>query len=259
MPHRLTTLVINMDKDVDRLGRIFDALGKDEELNSVRIQAIPGSSLPQAARVALAHNEGWASKAGEIGCFLSHVKAWEFVAGTDAPFCIVLEDDAIPIGLDRLATTQFPDDFEFIFINDRMTVGSRTDPPTLPARFVAVRDSLPLLNDRPGGVGGDGYILTPGGARKLLDAVSKDLFFGHVDWRLLRYCVKPEDLEGELNESFVASVIRSHHNPQRAPAWGVLRAYCANTPLVHFGVGSSSREEINNAVSNRTAHEPDGA
>ena len=242
IPGSMTALIINLARDEDRFRSITAILRNEPSFNLVRISAVDGSELPVAARQTLSSNERWATRAGEIGCFLSHSKAWEHVASSTQRFCIILEDDAVPFNLGRLAVTSLPADFDLIFINDRMSGGSRSDRPDLSVSFVPIEDCLVSLAERPKGVGGDGYILSPEGARKLLAAVKKDLFYGHVDWRLLRYCVAPENLSRLAGSQF-ASVIRNHHNPNLGPAWGILKGFCSNTPLIHYGLpGSSARE-----------------
>ena len=44
--------------------------------------------------------------------------------------------------------------------------------------------------------GGDGYILSRAGARKLLDWVAEDGFGEDVDWRLLAYGLSPAAIAG---------------------------------------------------------------
>ena len=242
---KIPAFVINLEKDVKRLETISVSLANEMMFEMVRIPAIAGNDLPHIIRSILAHNDGWASHKGEIGCFLSHIKAWETVAATTTPFSVILEDDAILCGMHRIISANLPEDFDLIFINDRMSVGLRTDASSIPLSFVPVKNNIYLLNERDGGVGGDGYVLTPSGAKKLLATVAKDLCFGHVDWRLLRYCVAPDHLLGALEDSFVASVLINHHNPHLPPAWDILRAYCTNTPLVHFGLLPSSRLNMN--------------
>ena len=73
------------------------------------------------------------------------------------------------------------------------------------------------------GCGLYGYLLTPAGAHKLIDAIRQDLCFGHVDWRVLRYCVTPGLVEKVIPATRVAEILRNHHHWQ-PPAWGILRA-----------------------------------
>jgi|LauGreDrversion4_2_1035121.scaffolds.fasta_scaffold128519_2 GR25 family glycosyltransferase involved in LPS biosynthesis len=56
--------------------------------------------------------------AGAVGCYLSHAKIWEQFLNTNAPYCIVLEDDAvipddflihIEMGLESLEQNKVPD------------------------------------------------------------------------------------------------------------------------------------------------------
>jgi GR25 family glycosyltransferase involved in LPS biosynthesis len=245
MSEQTPLFVINLDEDKDRLDQAMEALSSEQGIIVQRIAGVSGKSLPYAARHSLASDARWANNRGEIGCFLSHVKAWEAAAEATAAYSIILEDDALPNKLSRLRATQLPENFEFIFINDRMSPGSRSDDPSLPLECVSIGEGLQALSKRSNGVGGDGYIVTPAGAKKLLDAVVQDLFYGHVDWRLLRYCVQPSDLEGDLSGTELASIINTHHNPARPPHWGVVKAYCLNSPVIFSGTLPSSRIRIN--------------
>jgi GR25 family glycosyltransferase involved in LPS biosynthesis len=208
-----------------------------------RIQAVYGPDLPAAASVLLWSNPSSPPRRGTLGTFLSHVKAWEAVACGTETYGVILEDDAMLLGFERLISFPLPEDAELVFINDRMSPGSRHAPPTGPIMCFPIAEALRSLNKTGQGVGGDGYILTKVGARKLLETVAKDRFFGHVDWRLLRYSVKAEDLHGEFAGTRVSEIIPHHHSKAFPPAWGVLRAYCLNKPLVAFGTGGTSTRE----------------
>ena len=63
----------------------------------------------------------WVSLKGTIGCFLSHVSAWEQIAVLKSPYAIVLEDDVDISSLKALHAFTPPDDAEIVFLNDRMS------------------------------------------------------------------------------------------------------------------------------------------
>ncbi len=244
MPPAIPTLVINLDRDADRWAAISRRLEDLAFLAVTRIAGVYGKDLPAAARFALTRNRFWMAFRGELGCFLGHARAWEAVAEQATP-CLVLEDDAIPVGLERLVGLPVPADADLVFVNDRMATGDAPSgdiPCCLP-----VTEAVQMLNRTGRGVGTDGYLLTPEGARRLLAAVERDLFFGHVDWRLLRYSLREHDFAGDLAGTRCEEIVRHHHNPNLPPQWGVLRSYCLDHPLVRIpdGPHHSSRIEAN--------------
>ena len=236
-------LVINLNRDSERWRLISNELSRHNSYNVLRVSAVYGPNLPAAvATIAADHLSGSLSR-GTLGTFISHVKAWETFVALGIQNCIILEDDAVLIGFDRVSDVIIPEDADIIFLNDRMSPGSRFAPPVGVPRCMPINESLRALNRTGFGVGADGYFLTKQGAVSLLNAISKDLLFGHVDWRLLRYSLMPEDLSGDLENTRVAEIIPHHHNPQRPPAWGILKAYCLDLPLVAFATGGTSTRE----------------
>lgn len=95
-PHRpiqtLPVFLINLDRGTDRLEFMrsqFEKLG----LSFVRLPAADGRDaevLRRSRRSRLSQ-----LKPGEIGCFESHIRAWEELLSSDATAAIVMEDDVI--------------------------------------------------------------------------------------------------------------------------------------------------------------------
>jgi glycosyl transferase family 25 len=89
--------VINLDRDVERM----DALTRSLErlaLPFERVSAVLGKEVPDweqlvDAELYAARNRRAMPRAGEVGCYLSHLKAMETFLRTDAPWCVILEDD----------------------------------------------------------------------------------------------------------------------------------------------------------------------
>ena len=94
------TLVINLDRSPDRLGRIgqrMQALGIDWE----RLPAVDGAALDEEGRRALDERgyrrlHGATPKLGELGCYLSHLRAMRTFLASEARFALILEDDVQP-------------------------------------------------------------------------------------------------------------------------------------------------------------------
>jgi glycosyl transferase family 25 len=90
--------VINLDKDTDRLATVSASL-KALGIAFQRLPAIVGAPhLEDPEKVDLARfrsrNRIKQPRAGEVGCYLSHVRALEELVANGAPWGVVLEDDA---------------------------------------------------------------------------------------------------------------------------------------------------------------------
>ena len=89
--------VINLDRDTERLASIrgnLDELGLAFE----RLPAVIGKEVPEWEKLVDLSAYSWRNsldmpRAGEVGCYLSHLKAMESFLRTDAPWCVILEDD----------------------------------------------------------------------------------------------------------------------------------------------------------------------
>ena len=89
--------VINLDRDAERLESVrgnLAALG----LSFERIPAVIGKELPDWRSYVDMETYAWRNRQdeprpGEVGCYLSHLKAMETFLRTDAPWCVILEDD----------------------------------------------------------------------------------------------------------------------------------------------------------------------
>ena len=188
-------IYINLDRDSPRRERMeqwYTAAGLPLE----RLPGVLGAPLPMFVvnKIARRPREKL-QQPGTLGCFVSHVAAWERAAQADGP-TLILEDDSFPLarfGADLEAMASETRDI--LFVNQRMSSGVR-HPDNAPGMFG--RTPLPdMVRDRgrpPLPPGGDAYILSPGGARKLLGFVEADGLLGHVDVHMLSYCMRPEDL-----------------------------------------------------------------
>lgn len=179
---------------------------------------------------------------------MSHMKAWE--AATKASgWSMILEDDAAPVGFERLDDFALPLDADVVFINERMSPGARSETAT-EITAIPIGDSLAHLNKTGRGVGGDGYLISARAAETLLQAVASDGLFGHVDWRLLRYCVSEDFVASHFSDTRVGGVLKLDVHPQHPPRWGILKAYGVNQPLVcHAPPGNSSSRTAQNIQS----------
>ena len=93
-------LVINLDGSADRLRSVSTALEK-AGIVFRRMPAVDGRNLDLDSLPDYDANEalrymGRRLAGGEIGCYRSHLDAARTFLATDAPYCLVLEDDAAP-------------------------------------------------------------------------------------------------------------------------------------------------------------------
>ncbi len=89
--------VINLDRDAERLASIRDNLAR-LGLGFERLPAVMGKDVPEWEKLVDLPAYAWRNRldvprAGEVGCYLSHLKAMETFLKTDAPWCVILEDD----------------------------------------------------------------------------------------------------------------------------------------------------------------------
>ena len=112
--------VINLDRDVERMASIDGSL-KSLGLNYVRVPAVLGKDVPGweqlvDANLYGARNRNVMPRAGEVGCYLSHLKAMEEFLRTDAPWCLILEDDVEvrPECVEVLAALGQKDDWDLL-------------------------------------------------------------------------------------------------------------------------------------------------
>lgn len=202
----IRALVINLEGARDRLENITNHLAR-VGIPFERIPGIRGSDLSSYATRRLAPN--WAraiageNRAGTLGCFLGHIRAWEHVANGDGGYYLVLEDDAEPCGLipRAFSALQIPDDVDLCFCNTRMEPLYAEDQvyPDRPTLFTSVEARTTRPADQKG-IGGEAYFLNRAGAKKLLEVVDELGPFTHVDWFLMIVGVSEGAAEGLRRE-----------------------------------------------------------
>ena len=231
---------LNLDRNPEReteLRRQFAASAPPLH----RSPGIEGRRLPAAAITRLGADP---HMRGTLGCFLSHAAAWEAMLDRADPYCLVVEDDVIPL-LDLPATLDafhLPPGFDIVFVNDRLS--PRLDPAATTAfttrPLAAAMHAFPPDDNAPGG---DGYILSRAGAAKLLAWVAADGFAEDVDWRLIAYGLAPTAIAALPRPSHAAPWLdrlsRIIGRPDR------LDAHVLHPPLIRTVGVSSDREDEN--------------
>ena len=112
--------VINLDRDAERMASIranLEGLGLPFE----RLSAVMGKDVPEWEKLVDMSAYAWRNRldtprAGEVGCYLSHLKAMETFLRTDAPWCVILEDDVevLPACADVLRSLAEKDDWDLV-------------------------------------------------------------------------------------------------------------------------------------------------
>lgn len=113
--------VINLDRSPQRYERITSQL-ENQKIEFTRLSAVDGSELSNRNVDSLyqyAHADAYYKQLnkGEIGCYLSHINAWQRIVDNALDFAIVLEDDVNLMGdLSRIITLvkKLPDDWDYI-------------------------------------------------------------------------------------------------------------------------------------------------
>ena len=181
---------------------------------------------------------------GTLGCFLSHAGAWEAMAERGDAHCLFVEDDVIPLldlpaGLDGF---DLPPGLELLFVNDR--IAPRLEPTEVTSFTLhTLQAAMTAFHPEDNAPGGDGYILSLAGARKLLAWVEADGFSDDVDWRLIAYGLTPAEISGLPRPSHAGPWLeRISQVVGRADR---LEAYVLHPPLIRTVGVSSDREDEN--------------
>jgi glycosyl transferase family 25 len=91
--------VINLDRSPERLMEISPQLEKFG-LSFERVQAVDGKHVSEGQKALLDEKcyqskHGKSSLPGELGCYLSHIRAIDTFLASKKPYAVILEDDAI--------------------------------------------------------------------------------------------------------------------------------------------------------------------
>ena len=175
-------LCISLPSDTGRWNRTSKIFAKSA-IHLTRVEGVAGKLTPFAIRTegARRHIDG-----GDYGCFASHLAAWERVAMGDQPRLIV-EDDAFPLFAFSLPALvrAMPDDADVVFLNQRFHEFANIGEPKSVQEYLAFTSIDVITPESSSGssiTGGEGYILNPSGARKLLDLYRTCFMPLPVDW-----------------------------------------------------------------------------
>lgn len=234
----LEVAVVNLDRNGEKMAEVVRQFG---EAGVRRVAGVEGSRLAGAAVRRLTGDGG--APRGTLGCFVSHVAAWEELVVSGDGHRLIVEDDVIalfemPVGLEELGA---PAGFDLCFVNDRM------EPPfdvEAAAGFgvVGLGEAMRGFHPEANAPGGDGYVLSREGAGKLLAWVAEDGFAGHVDWRMLAYCLSAQEIAAMSEGVFARGELMRLAGAM--PRGERLFGYALYPALVRtVGVGSDREDE----------------
>lgn len=229
-------LVINLDADAVRLERV---VGQLLGASFTRIPGVKGAQLPELALRSLTREQGEMQK-GTLGCFLSHLVAWERVTASGRP-ALILEDDAwLLAGVPpSTAALNLPAGFDLVFANERMSPEAAVYPQADMAT-VPVGTSVRTKTRGWSSAGTDGYFVSPKGAKKLLSLVQRDGMAGDVDWRLLSYALTEKQRTRLVGSGgFAAGALAFHERQHSGP--GRIRAAVLSPAIIRQFAGGSVR------------------
>jgi GR25 family glycosyltransferase involved in LPS biosynthesis len=146
---------------------------------------------------------------GIYGCFLGHRRAWQKIVNSGVEWALVCEDDARFLGPLPLKIRDFgiPSDAEIVFCNLRMAegflgdvllMGSNNGKIFSPIKVEEALDALLDFRQAFNAPGGDGYLLSNIGARKLLSNFEESQMAFDVDWFMLFNSIGDKSMEDFL-------------------------------------------------------------
>lgn len=243
----IPTLVINLAKDVDRMKSIVDQISKLDNFCLVRIEGVLGAELPLYAQRRLARRPKVVP--GNLGCFLSHVKAWEHVAN-GAEWSLIMEDDAVLFRPHLILEANIPVDADLIFVNERCDPSSRRRDTERASEVLPMIELVRHKATAPKGsrqsVGGDGYLLSPGGASKLLDAIHKDNFVTLPDSLLYRYSLSLAETASIVSGTWLEGHRLISPTSSLPCSWNVITGYCLSPAAIKVSESFTSTRSLEN-------------
>lgn len=216
--------VINLERSADRLARVKKQLTK-LDLSWQRVEAVDGKQLTSEqwskvdqARYLRAH--GKKPTAGEVGCYLSHLRALETFLASDHTHALILEDDitppdALPGLLQTLLTCA--EDWDMVHLS-----GHRGACPIEIAKL-DVSYHMALYLGRQTGSGA--YLVNRFAAKQLLDHLLPMMLpYDHAFNQAWRFCIKQRGIVPlPINQSsaFVnaSTIDQDAINAGRLPWW----------------------------------------
>jgi hypothetical protein len=239
----IPTYVVNLPEDRDRLELVTSQLNP-ADFNVRERSGFLGRTMPDIACLHLTRDPESVRNKGALGVMMSHLWIWERVAHLHDAYAFIIEDDVAFDRPERLITEDLPPDFDLVFCGDQTALNKISDGPGEALGYMTAIQALSVIEQDNMSVGAYGYLLSPAGARRLLALFAADLYFGHVDIRMMAYCCDPDELDRLDYRGGVAQEVRAIG---RLIGGGRrLAGYATKSPLViHWGEESRrAREDL---------------
>jgi len=222
--------LINLDRSADRLARCSQSLS-ELGLEWERVPAVDGSQLdpdwlsrlnPHPAP----HGE-WFRRltAGELGCFLSHLRCWQLIVERDLDCALILEDDFAPepiLSASNLALLgKNPENWDLVKLS---RLGKYAKP------CLRLSDEIELCHWGQGPVDGTAYLVSRRGAAKLVvqrEHIYRPVDFDFKHWweRDLELLAAQPDFFRQRSHEEAASIIGGRSDYRRYPLCRKLKVY----------------------------------
>lgn len=177
----MLVLYVNLDQDRQRLERLRSELAS-QGIAGERIAAVPGNTMPRAARAFIPGASD--TPPGTLGCYLSHIRAWEAIVDSGREGAIVLEDDLRLLrDLAECYDLARASGYDLVYFNNRMSPKEQTAGGAALVPLAEIMMEKVATGDFNGGT--DGYYLARAGAQILLDMVARGGVWGNVDWAMV--------------------------------------------------------------------------
>ena len=140
---------------------------------------------------------------GAVGCFLSHAKAWQKLLDSEFSYALICEDDVRWLGPIPKQVLQYsiPRDLEILFVHQRLAQGLNTKISSAGAAGAEFFNWSPVFETACSLIsqiqsitasGGEGYLLSREGAKKILAIFQRRGVYMEVDWLLFFHAMQPE-------------------------------------------------------------------
>lgn len=203
---KVKTFCLNLDRDTARLARAQALLAPGVDFH--RSPGVSGVAVPECL-LAQAQLEVTVERKAQVGCHLSHIRAWERIRDEVAPgdYGLVAEDDAFFIhgpgmGLTEALAAAHADGLDLLFINNEASLFVTPPATAADIKAVSVDEAFGAIGDNVlPGWGGEGYLLTPAGAAQMIEFAMKFGIVGALDWQIALYAmndIRPDELRENL-------------------------------------------------------------
>lgn len=209
----LKTIVINLDKDKERLENINRLLNQ-YNIQYERFPAIYGKDLSkdEIEKYSRILCQKLTCNYGIIGCALSHINIWKkLIKDNDAKYYLVLEDDVKKIDIENLnQLIQKLDTINFDIISFYCTFLclslNNKNKIKINENLYLQKNIYPLTTT--------GYIISKQGAEKIIKLINKNKIFTHIDNQLALYNKSKKIIYYNTNKPIVIPDIEFESNVQ---------------------------------------------